>query len=97
MPLATLHAALEGFLKMPIDTTNFDQHSTTDLGSLVDGVMHNDVVAVVRYVREKDAWAIYGNEVVLADTDGGRLFGSVAEVDVFLRNVGIFAYFVDGS
>lgn len=82
---------------MTIDTTNFDQHSTTDLGSVVEAFTHYDVVPVVRLVAGKNAWAIYSNgAVVLADAEGQQLFESSAKAGDFLRACGVTAYFVDG-
>lgn len=82
---------------MTIDTTNFEHHSTTDLGSLVEAVVNHGVVPVVRLIHQKKAWAIYGHQILLADGEGPQLFESSAQAGEFLVNCGIHSYFVDGQ
>lgn len=80
---------------MAIDTSNFEQHATTDIGSLHELATRYGMVPVVRFVASKSAWAIYGM-TVLADNNGQRqLFKCSAEAGDFLRDRGVEAYLVD--
>ena len=82
-----------------ISTNNIDNHQTIDVLTLYKNAHDLGTVPTVRWVKEKNGWAIYDvGQVVYATPDQRPyIFASVAEADGSLRGNGIAKYYVDAT
>jgi len=81
---------------MAIVTSDFDNEASTDLATLVSLAKRARLTPIVRYVAQKEQWAIYGPNA-LADNNGGKaLYRSWQTAGAYLEACGVHYFAIDG-